>query len=81
MYAIKQIDPDIVFMGFGELNVVISPFIPFFRKYKWIARETNTVSQKTKGWIPRAIYKKFYSNFDLIIAQSIDMKKRLRNKF
>ena len=79
--AIKRIDPDIVFMGFGELNAIVSPFIPFFRKYKWVARETSTVSQKTKSWIPRTIYKKFYSNFDLIIAQSIDMKKDLETNF
>ena len=40
---INKISPDIVFTGMGDVNVLTSIFIPFYKKYKWIARETNTV--------------------------------------
>ncbi len=72
--------PQVVFMGMGDLNLMLSPFIYFFRSYKWIARETNTVSKKVKSPILRFFYKLFYSNYDLIIAQCKGMKDDLVNQ-
>jgi len=43
--TIRQRKPDIVFCGWGEISAFISPFIPFFRKTKFISRETNVVSK------------------------------------
>jgi hypothetical protein len=37
--------PDIVFSGFGEVNAYLSLFIKLFPRTKFIARETNVVSQ------------------------------------
>ena len=37
--------PDIVFSGFGEVNAYLSLFIKLFPKIKFIARETNVVSE------------------------------------
>jgi len=37
--------PNIIFSGFGEINAYLSLFIKFFPKTKFIARETNVVSQ------------------------------------
>ena len=41
--TIRQRKPDIVFCGWGEISAFVSPFIPFFRKNKFISRETNVV--------------------------------------
>ena len=68
--------PDIVFLGWGELSAFISPFIPFYRKTKFIARETNVVTQHVTRKEIRFFYR-FYNNFQTIIAQSDDMKSDL----
>lgn len=68
--------PDIVLFGWGELAAYVSPVLPFFRKTKFIVRETNIVSQHVVRKEIKFFYR-FYSNFDLIIAQSDDMKKDL----
>ncbi len=72
--------PDVVFCGFGEVNAFLSPFIPFFRKTKFVARETNVVSQHV---IRKEIlfFYKFYKNYHKIIAQSEDMKQDLIENF
>ena len=49
--------PNIVFSGFGEINAYLSLFIKFFPKTKFIARETNVVSQH----ITRPEIKFFYN--------------------
>ncbi len=72
--GIVRIKPDTVFMGFGELNLLISVFIPFFKKYKWIARETNTVTERIQSKVIKKAYSTFYTNYDLIIAQCKDME-------
>ncbi len=74
---IRKVSPDIVFLGAGGLNVLIAPFIRFFKKIKWIARETNTVSKHNTSKIQVFLLKKFYNNFDTIIAQCNDMKDDL----
>ena len=60
--TLKKIKPDIVFCGFGEVNAYLSPFIPFFRKIKFIARETNVVSKHVTRPEIRFFYK-FYNIF------------------
>jgi glycosyltransferase involved in cell wall biosynthesis len=77
---IFQHKPDLVFTGYGEVNAYISPFIPIFRKTKFIARETNVVSKHVTKKIIRFFYK-FYPNFKNIICQSDDMKNDLIQNF
>ncbi len=79
--SIRKEKPDIVFLGSGNLNALISPFISFFKGIKWIARETNTVSVYTPSKIARFFVRKFYNNFHVIIAQCNDMKNDLVNNF
>ncbi len=72
--------PKLVFCGFGEVNAFLSPFIPLFRKTKFIARETNVVSQHvTRKEI--IFFYRFYKNYHKIIAQSEDMKQDLIENF
>lgn len=72
--------PDIVFSGWGEISAFLSPFIPFFKKTKFLARETNVVSQHvTKKEI--LIFYKFYNNHQQIICQSDDMLNDLVENF
>lgn len=72
--------PDIVFTGWGEVSAYISPLIPFFPKTKFIARETNIVSQHVTRKEIRLFYK-WYNNFSKIIVQSKDMQKDLIQNF
>lgn len=74
--------PDIAFSTLGYLNLIISIIKPFLsKKTVFIGRESNTVSVKNKlEKYPRLfdfLYKKFYSNFDSIIAQANFMKNDL----
>ena len=86
-YALKPIlkqirkrKPDIVFSGFGEVNAYLSLFIKLFPKTKFIARETNVVSQHVTRREIRFFYK-FYNNYDKIICQSDDMMNDLVENF
>ena len=65
--------PNLAFIGWGEIAAFLSPFIPFFRKTKFIARETNVVSEHVQRKEIRFFYR-FYNNFNRIIAQSDDMQ-------
>src|SRR5690554_2736240 len=42
---IRKHKPEIAFFGWGEIAAFIAPFIPFFKRTKFIARETNVVSR------------------------------------
>lgn len=77
---LRKDKPDIVFGGWGEVSAYLSPIIPFFRKIKFVARETNVVSEHVQRKVIRMFYK-FYNNFDKIIAQSDDMQKDLIENF
>lgn len=77
---IKKRQPDIVFSGFGEVNAYIASMIRLFPRVKFIARETNVVSQHVKRREIRFFYK-FYNNFHKIICQSEDMQRDLINNF
>ena len=80
LLEIKRRKPDIVFSGFGEVNAYLALFIKIFPKTKFIARETNVVSQHV---IRKEImfFYKFYNNYDRIIAQSNDMQIDLIDNF
>ncbi len=80
LFIIFKFKFNLVFSGYGEVNAFLSPFIPFFRKTKFIARETNVVSQHVTRKEILFLYK-FYNNFDVIIAQSDDMKLDLITNF
>ncbi|UOE37069.1 glycosyltransferase [Chryseobacterium oryzae] len=72
--------PQIVFSGFGEVNAYLSLFIKLFPSTKFIARETNVVSEHVTRKEIRFFYK-FYNNYHQIIAQSDDMKQDLIGNF
>jgi len=72
--------PDIVFAGFGEVNAYLSLFIKLFPKVKFIARETNVVSEHVTKKEIKFFYN-FYNNYQQIIAQSDDMMNDLVNNF
>lgn len=72
--------PDIVFSGFGEVNAYLALFIKLFPKTKFIARETNVVSQHVTRKEIRLFYR-FYNNYHRIICQSDDMQNDLVENF
>lgn len=72
--------PDIVFSGFGEVNAYLSLFLKFLPKTKFIARETNVVSQHITRPEIKFFYK-FYNNYHRIICQSNDMMEDLLENF
>jgi len=86
IYSIK---PSIVFSGIGHVNIALAPFLPFMKRLlpqtRWISRETNIVSlQNQEEKYPKFfnfLYNKTYKNFDVIIAQSKDMKDDLELNF
>jgi len=80
LIEIKRRKPDIVFSGFGEVNAYLSLFIKLFPKTKFIARETNVVSQHVTRKEIRFFYN-FYNAYDRIIAQSNDMQDDLIRNF
>jgi glycosyltransferase involved in cell wall biosynthesis len=79
LFLLKKENPDIVFTSLGHLNLMLSPFLPFFPKsIRFIARETNIVSILNEGKQFRNwMYRSFYNNYNTIVAQSIDMKNDL----
>ena len=77
---IRKRKPDIVFSGFGEVNAYLALFIKLFPKIKFIARETNVVSQHVTRKEIRFFYK-FYNNYHKIICQSDDMQNDLVESF
>jgi len=72
--------PDIVFSGFGEVNAYLSLFIKLFPKTKFIARETNVVTEHVTRKEIKFFYN-FYNNYQRIIAQSDDMRRDLIDNF
>ncbi len=83
---VKKREPDVVFTSLAHLNLLIAFIRPLFsKKIKFIARESNTVSQNNKrDKYPKVndfLYKHFYKNFDLIITQAKAMREDLRDNF
>ncbi len=77
---IRKRKPDIVFSGFGEVNAYLSLFIKLFPNTKFIARETNVVSEHVTRKEIRFFYK-FYNSYKKIICQSDDMAQDLLKNF
>lgn len=77
---IRKQQPDLIFSGFGEVNAYLSLFVKLFPKTKFIARETNVVTQHiTRREI--LFFYKFYNNYHQIICQSDDMQQDLIKNF
>lgn len=86
VYLINYLKPDVVFTTVSHLNIFLGTLRIFFlRKAKFIARESNTLSVRIKNQkYPRLfkiLYKLFYNNFDVVIAQSKFMKVDLVDNF
>jgi len=87
--TIHSIKPHFVFSGIGHLNIALAPFVSFMKyllpQSKWIARETNIVSlQNQTSKYPKLfdwLYRRFYKNYDVIIAQSEDMRDDLEQHY
>ena len=77
---IRKRKPDIVFSGFGEVKAYLALFIKLFPKTKFIARETNVVSQHVTRKEIKFFYK-FYNNYHKRICQSDDMQNDLIENF
>ena len=83
---IKLLQPDILFSTIGSMNMVISLIIKFLPKnIKFIARESGIVSLTNKNdkhpKIFDFIYRTFFNNFDIIIAQSSYMRQDLLDNY
>lgn len=78
---VKELNPDAVFLGMGLLNVVMSFFIPFLKRYKWYCRETIMIKNRGAKRVEKIAYRYFYKNYDRIIVQSELMKDDLVSNF
>lgn len=84
--TIKSENADIVFSTLGHLNLLISILRPFLNKNTiFIGRESNTVSVINKqDKFPKLmdfLYRRFYNNFDYIVAQAQYMKDDLVHNY
>ena len=83
---IREQKPDIVFTSLSHLNLLIALIRPFFSKrVKFIARESNTVSeQNQRDKYPKIndlLYKLVYNNYDLIVTQARAMRDDLKQNY
>jgi glycosyltransferase involved in cell wall biosynthesis len=81
---IKKNNPNICYVGYDYLNIMIAPFILFFPKTKFLVRETNVLScmnPRLNNRIVKLYYRLFYNNYTQVIAQSDDMRNDLIHNF
>ena len=83
---IREQKPDVVFTSLSHLNLLIALIRPFFSKrIKFIARESNTVSeQNQRDKYPKIndlLYKLVYNNYDLIVTQAKAMRDDLKQNY
>jgi glycosyltransferase involved in cell wall biosynthesis len=83
---IKEKKPDFIFTSLAHLNLLIALIRPLFSKdIKFIARESNTVTENNKldkyPKINEFLYKNVYKNYDQIITQAKAMKIDLAENF
>jgi glycosyltransferase involved in cell wall biosynthesis len=80
--VIKAYKPDIVMSTITHINIVMG-IIKFFqpKSIRFIARESNILSliNKQDPFYVRIFYRLLYKRFDIIIAQSQDMKEDFKN--
>ncbi len=80
--SLIKLKPDIVFCNKFITNAIASLAIPFFRKTKWIARETTSDVNGTIKTRPiRFLYRTFYLRYDVVIAQCEEMKQAYIDSF
>ena len=88
--TIVKLHPDICFTGDYRINILISLFLPLLSVLlpytKFIVREVIVLSNHIRTstythWLLRLIYRCFYNLYDIIIAQSVDMKEDMINKW
>lgn len=81
--SIREINPNICFVGHVQLNILIAPFIKFLpHKIKFVSRETSVLSVRYgRQSCKRFFYWLFYRNYDKVIAQSDDMREDLIAKW
>ncbi len=83
---IREQKPDIIFTSLSHLNLLIALIRPFFsKKIKFIARESNTVSEQNKRdkypKINDLLYRLVYNNYDLIVTQAKAMRDDLKKNY
>jgi len=86
LLELYRLKPDTVFSGIGHVNIALAPFISMMRMFlphtRWVSRETNIVSMQNKhSKYPQVfdwLYRRVYKNYDVIIAQSEDMRNDLQ---
>jgi len=89
LLKLHQIKPSIIFSGIGHVNIALAPFIPLMKialpQTRWVSRETNIVSMQNQGSkYPKVfdwLYRNVYKNYDVIVAQSEDMKNDLKEHY
>lgn len=78
---ILSINPDVCYIGLDKLNIMFAMFLPIMklRKIHFIVRETNVLSLQynSRNIFIRVLYKYLYNLYDVIIAQSKDMRQDL----
>lgn len=86
MRLIWQMKPDVVLSTLGHLNLALAmvrPFLP--SRTLFVAREATIVSQNVMAHRPefvwRWLYRKFYSNHDILVCQSRHMRDDLVSSF
>lgn len=79
---VEMHSPDILFFGSGQINALLSPFLFLFpNNIRMVARESNLPSIFEKYWLIKLFYRYSYSNYDVIIVQSNDMRQDLNQHF
>ncbi len=86
MKLLKRERPDILFTSLAHLNLLIALIRPLFPKtIRFIARESNTVSENNKrDKYPRInaiLYKLVYNNYDAIVTQAKAMRDDLEQNY
>ena len=83
---LKKERPDLLFTSLAHLNLLIALIRPLFPKsIRFIARESNTVSENNKrDKYPRInalLYKRVYNNYDAIVTQAKAMRDDLEENY
>lgn len=85
-YMIFKLKPDIVISSISHTNVAMSLIAPYFRKTKFVGRESTVLSErknekKARKWSPINLVSNSFKNLDMIICQSQDMAEDLKNNY
>lgn len=83
---IFRIKPDIVVSSISHVNTAMSALSPFFKRTKFIGRESTVLSKrnnekKVRKWSPLHITPNGFKNLDALICQSKDMAEDMVTNF